>query len=82
MAEKKKNESLSDNLRELNKISEWFSGQQEIDIELGLEKVKTASQLLKSSREKLNKLENEFKEIEKEIAQEENKEEADDSIPF
>jgi hypothetical protein len=69
MATNKKAESLSDNLKQLAEIQNWFNSQKEIDIELGLEKVKIAAQLLKLSREKLNKLENEFKEIEKEFGQ-------------
>jgi translation elongation factor EF-1beta len=75
MAEKKKTsqvsqsgKSLSDNLKELAEISAWFSDQNDLDIESGLEKVKTAAALIKSSKEKLDKLENEFKEIEKDFS--------------
>jgi len=75
MAEKKKTsqisqsgKSLSDNLKELAEISAWFSDQNDLDIESGLEKVKTAATLIKSSKEKLDKLENEFKEIEKDFS--------------
>ncbi len=78
MAEKKKTSagaqtplnqrSLSDNLKELAEISAWFSSQEELDVETGLEKVKTAAALIKSSKEKLDKLENEFKEIEKDFS--------------
>jgi hypothetical protein len=71
MATKKAEASLSDNLKELAEISDWFSGQKELDIEKGLEKVKQAAALIKSSKEKLNKLENEFEEIEKQFNQEE-----------
>lgn len=60
--------SLSDNLKELAEISAWFSDQNELDVESGLEKVKTAAALIKSSKEKLDKLENEFKEIEKDFS--------------
>lgn len=68
----KKNPSLSENLKQLQEISDWFSNQKELDIETGLEKVKIAAQLIKTSEEKLNSLENEFKEIEKEISPENN----------
>ncbi len=61
--------SLNDNLKELAEISAWFSGQSELDVESGLEKVKTAATLIKSSKEKLDRLENEFKEIEKDFSQ-------------
>lgn len=60
--------SLSDNLKELAEISAWFSGQDELDVEAGMEKVKSAAALIKSSKEKLNALENEFKEIEKDFS--------------
>lgn len=62
--------SLSENLKELAEISAWFSGQEELDVETGLEKVKTAAALIKSSKDKLDKLENEFKEIEKDFSDE------------
>ena len=79
MAEKKKTsagaqtppnqKSLSENLKELAEISAWFSGQEDLDVEAGLEKVKTAAALIKSSKDKLDKLENEFKEIEKDYSE-------------
>lgn len=64
----KKETSLNENLRQLQEISDWFNSQKDLDIETGLEKVKIAANLIKSSKEKLNSLENEFKEIEKEFA--------------
>lgn len=79
MAEKKKTsagaqtppnqKSLSENLKELAEISAWFSGQEDLDVEAGLEKVKTAAALIKYSKDKLDKLENEFKEIEKDFSE-------------
>jgi hypothetical protein len=72
MTTKKQEASLNDNLKQLAEISEWFSQQKELDIETGLEKVKLAASLIKSSKEKLNKLENEFAEIEKEFGEPEN----------
>jgi len=75
MENKKKSDSLSANLKQLQEISDWFSSQKELDIEAGIEKVKAAAELIKASREKLNKLENEFKEIEKEFAGDQDPEE-------
>ena len=69
MTTKKQEVSLNDSLKQLSEISDWFSGQKDLDIEAGLEKVKIAAELIKSSKEKLNKLENEFKEIEKEFSE-------------
>lgn len=68
METKKKTETLNDSLKKLAEISEWFNNQKELDVETGIEKVKIAAELIKSSKEKLNKLENEFKEIEKEFS--------------
>jgi hypothetical protein len=70
MENKKKTETLGENLKQLAEISDWFNSQKELDVESGIEKVKIAAALIKSSKEKLNKLENEFKEIEKEFANE------------
>ena len=60
--------SLGENLKELAEISARSSGQEDLDVEAGLEKVKTAAALIKSSKDKLDKLENEFKEIEKDFS--------------
>jgi hypothetical protein len=68
MATTKKAETLNENLKQLAEISEWFGNQKELDVETSIEKVKIAATLIKASKEKLNKLENEFKEIEKEFA--------------
>jgi len=76
METKKKSDSLNGNLKQLAEIAEWFNGQKELDVEAGLEKVKIAAELIKSSKEKLNKLENEFKEIEKEFSGDQNQSEA------
>jgi phage-related tail protein len=65
---KKKTPNLNDSLKRLAEISAWFNDQKEIDIELGLEKVKEAAELIKSSKERLEKLENQFTEIEKDFS--------------
>jgi exonuclease VII small subunit len=67
MAKEKANvKNLSDNLKKLSKITEWFEGQKEIDIEEGLKKAKEAVGLIKASKERLKAVENEFEEIKKE----------------
>lgn len=70
--EKKK---LKDSLKEIEGIINWFDDQEEIDVEAGLEKVKDGVALIKSSKERLKGLENEFKKVkeglEKEIDSEE-----------
>ena len=82
--------NLSDNLKKLSEITEWFEGQEEVDIEEGLKKVKEAAGLIKASKERLKAVENEFEEIKKEAdieelnaAKEESRGEEDaKDIPF
>ena len=63
--------NLSDNLKKLSIITEWFEDQEDVDIEEGLKKIKDAVALIKTSRERLKVVENEFEEIKKEIDLEE-----------
>ena len=67
MTEKK--ESLSESIKKLERIVEWFEGQEEVDVEKGLEKFKEGAVLVKASRERLKEIENEFKEVEKELSE-------------
>ena len=59
--------NLDSNLKRLVEISEWFDNQSEINVEEGLKKVKEAVELIKTSRERLREVENEFEEIKKKI---------------
>ena len=59
--------NLNNNLKKLAEIAEWFDKREEVDVEVGLEKVKEAVGLIKESKERLKKIENEFKEIKREI---------------
>ncbi len=68
MAKEKHNiKNLSENLKNLSKITEWFEAQEEVDVEEGLKKVKQAAVLIKASKERLKEVENEFEEIKKEV---------------
>ncbi len=58
---------LNETLKKLAGIVEWFENQSELDVEKGLEYVKEGAVLIKESRERLTQIENEFKEIKKEI---------------
>ena len=91
MAEEKSDtKNLNSNLRRLSEITKWFDSQEEIDVEEGLKKVKEAVALIRASKERLKGIENEFKEIKKEIdideEEEEEKEKRDElnpkDIPF
>ena len=68
MAEQKQN--LEKSLAELATLVEWFEKQEEIDVEEGLKKVKLGAELIKASKKRLSEVENEFKEIQKEIVDE------------
>lgn len=59
--------NLSESLKKLEEITQWFNGQEEVDVEKGLEKVKEGAKLIKASRERLKEVENEFKDVKKEL---------------
>lgn len=59
--------NLSENLKQLSQIANWFDKMEEIDVEDGLEKVKEAVALIKSCKERLKEIENEFEEIKKDV---------------
>ena len=78
MGKKTDKKGLSNNLKRLSDIAEWFDTQEEVDVEEGLEKVKEAAKLIKLSKERLKEIENEFEEIKREIDEEVGIEEAAD----
>ncbi len=61
------NGNFKDHLKEISVILEWFDSQEELDVELALEKIKKAGELMKSSKKRLVEIENEFKEIRKTV---------------
>lgn len=63
--EDKKN--LSQSLKELDKIINWFDEQEEVNVENGLQKVKQGVQLITEIKQKLKEVENEFEEVKKEM---------------
>ena len=69
--DKTKKANISEYLKGLSEIANWFEEQDEVDIEEGLEKVKEASVLIKQSRKRLEEIENEFEEVKKEVIGEE-----------
>jgi exonuclease VII small subunit len=62
--------NLSEVLKALEKINTWFDEQEELDVEIGLQKVKEGMALVKASRSRLAEIENEFEEIKKEMQEE------------
>jgi exonuclease VII small subunit len=63
--------NLTKSLQELGEIVKWFENEEEIDVEAGLMKVREGAELIKLCKERLAKIENEFKDIQKEISSEE-----------
>jgi len=59
--------NISESLKKLESIAEWFEKEEEVDVELGLEKVKEGVVLIKSLKDRLKEVENEFNEIKKGI---------------
>ena len=63
--------NLSETIKKLRTITQWFESQNEIDVEKGLERIKEGAELIKASRERLKELENEFEEVKKKLAEDE-----------
>ena len=59
--------NLTETMKKLRAVAAWFEGQEEIDVEKGLEKVKDGAELIKASRARLKELENEFEEVKKKL---------------
>lgn len=59
--------NLSENLKKLQEIAEWFDAQENVDIEAGLAKVKESVTLIKECRMRLADVQNQFNEVKKEI---------------
>lgn len=62
-----KAKNISEQLKSLDGIVKWFESQDELDVEAALEKLRTGGALLKELRTRLADVENEFKEIKKDI---------------
>ncbi|KKP32742.1 MAG: hypothetical protein A2312_02745 [Candidatus Staskawiczbacteria bacterium RIFOXYB2_FULL_32_9] len=67
MVQEQKTNNLNNNLKRLSEIAEWFDSREEVDVEEGLIKVKEAVALIKVSKQRLKEIDNEFKEIQKDI---------------
>lgn len=61
---------LKDYLKRIEEIISWFDQQPEIDVEAALEKVKEGVVLIKASKERLKKLENEFEKVKQGLEEE------------
>ncbi len=67
MNKKEEKVNVSKSLKELEEIVDWFEKQKDIDIEKGLKKVKEGAGLIKKLKKRLKKVQNEFKEVKKDL---------------
>ncbi len=64
---KKQKSDIGAKLDKLAEIVAWFDEQKEVDVERGLEKEREGAVLIKELKEKMNDVENEFREIKKDL---------------
>ena len=64
---KTEKESIKASIKKLEELATWFEKDNEFDIEEGLKKVKEGGALVKSLKTQLTDVENEFREIQKEL---------------
>jgi exodeoxyribonuclease VII small subunit len=58
-------QNIENNLKKLEEIANYFEEQEDIDLEISLEKIKEATKIIDESKKRLKDIENEFKEITK-----------------
>lgn len=58
---------LTETLKKLRTIAQWFESQEEVDVEKGIEKIKEGAELIRAGRTRLKELENEFEELKKKL---------------
>lgn len=58
---------ISDLISRLEKIVQWFDAREDVDVEEALKKVKEGAELVKTLKSRLNKVENEFEEVKKNL---------------
>ncbi len=65
---KSEKKDLNQSLKRLGEIVSWFEDQTDMDVEKGLLNVKEGVVLIKSCKERLAQIENEFIDIQREIS--------------
>lgn len=60
-----KTESINELLKELEQTVQWFQEREHVDLEEGMKRAKEGAALVKTLKEKLKKIENEFEEVKK-----------------
>ena len=59
--------NITETMKKLRAITEWFESQEEVDVEKGMEKIKEGAELIRASKERLRELENEFEDVKKKL---------------
>ncbi len=59
--------NITETMKKLRGITEWFESQDEVDVEKGMEKIKEGAELIRASKERLTELENEFDDVKKKL---------------
>ncbi len=68
MNKKDAKDNISESLDKLERIIRWFDEQDQVDVQEGLTKVREGAALVKDLRGKLKTVENEFEELKKDLA--------------
>lgn len=61
--------NFSESMRQINEINDWFQGE-DLDLEEALTKLKQGKELIAKCKERLSDIENEFKELRVDFAEE------------
>ncbi len=69
MTKTKETNELRSSLKKLEELTEWFQ-EKDIDLDVGLKKLKEGIDIIKSCRSKIKEIENEFIEIKKDLIEE------------
>ena len=60
--------NFSDSMKQIDEINEWFQGE-DLDLEEALTKLKQGKELIQKCKERLDGIENEFKELKKDFVE-------------
>lgn len=68
----KKQQSIQEQLKELQELVQWFEKDDEFDVEEGMRRVKEGAALVQELKGRLKEVENEFREVKKELGEAQN----------
>ncbi len=68
MTKAKETNELKSSLKKLEELTEWFQ-EKDIDLDVGLKKLKEGIEIIKTCRSKIKEIENEFVEIKKNLVE-------------